>query len=112
VALINANTWMSDINLGEFFLMFLLDDTVQPLAGIDLTPYFPLESGKRNWKRWARCLMGFTPSPYNAVGTFRWADEIIRGNPRDSENLFCWSSVELYLPGATNFDPRRPWMSK
>jgi hypothetical protein len=112
VGLIDSNSWMSDIDLGEFFLNFPLDVGVQPLAGIDLTPYFPLENGKRNWKQWARCLMGFKPSPYNAVGTFRWADEIIRGNPQDSSNPFRWNSVELNLPGATTFDPRRPWVSK
>ena len=112
VALVDCNTWMSDIDLGDFFLNFPLDASVQPLAGIDLTPYFPLESGKKNWQRWVRCLMGFKPSPYNAVGTFRWADEIIRGNPRDLSNPFCWSTVELNLPGSEIFDPRRPWVSK
>jgi hypothetical protein len=54
VAIIDANSWMSNIDLGGFFLNFPLDDTVQPLAGIDLTPYFLLENGKRNWQRWAR----------------------------------------------------------
>jgi hypothetical protein len=48
VAIINANSWMSNIDLGEFFFNFPLDVSIQPLAGIDLTPYFPLEDGKRN----------------------------------------------------------------
>jgi hypothetical protein len=56
--------------------------------------------------------MGFKPCPYNAVGTFRWADEIIRGTPRDLENPFRWTSIELNLPGASDFDPRRPWVAK
>ena len=112
VGLIDSNSWMSDIDLGEFFLNFPLDESVQSLAGIDLTPYFPLQDAKRNWKCWARCLMGFKPSPYNAVGTFRWADEIIRGNPKDPDNPFRWDSVEMNLPGMLSFDPRRPWVSK
>ena len=42
VGLIDSNSWMSDIDLGEFFLNFPLDESVQSLAGIDLTTCFPL----------------------------------------------------------------------
>jgi hypothetical protein len=33
VGLLDSNSWMSDINLGEFFLNFPLDETFQLLVG-------------------------------------------------------------------------------
>jgi hypothetical protein len=61
VELIDSKSWMSNIDLGGFFLNFPLDESIQSLAGIDLTPCFPLQDVKRNWKCWVRCLMGFKP---------------------------------------------------
>jgi hypothetical protein len=56
--------------------------------------------------------MGFKPSPHNVMGIFCWAYEIIRGNPTDPDNLFCWKAVELNLLGTTTYDSREPWVSK
>jgi hypothetical protein len=49
--------YMGDIDIGEMFLNFILDENIQKYAGIDLTPYFPeevLERGLRLlWERLA-----------------------------------------------------------
>jgi hypothetical protein len=88
-----------------------LDIAIRPYAGVDLTPYFG-ENAKLMWERWGRCLMGFTPSPYNTTQSMGWAEEIIRGNPDDLDLPFHWSHVELNLPGVASYDPSRPWVSK
>jgi hypothetical protein len=56
--------------------------------------------------------MGATPSPYNAVLSFAWVEEIIRGNPSDDSMPFRWQKVELNLPGSKDYNPARPWVSK
>jgi hypothetical protein len=56
--------------------------------------------------------MGVTPSPYNAVSSFAWVEEIIRGNPADAAMPFRWHVIELNLPGSKEYDPTRPWVSK
>jgi hypothetical protein len=75
VDLLDGNSWMGDINLGEMFLNLPLDPKVRPLVGVNLTPYF----GHDNNPIWERCccLMGFMSSPYNACRSFLWREEII-----------------------------------
>ena len=62
-------TWMSDKDVGEMFLNFILQESVQALCGVDLTLYFPdgvLEETSVLWERWTRCAMGLRRSPYQA----------------------------------------------
>jgi hypothetical protein len=108
---LDSGTFMGDIDLGEFFLNFPLDISIRPYAGVDLTPYFGSKA-KLMWERWGRCLMGFTPSPYNTAQSMGWAEEIIRGNPCDMMLPFHWVLVEFNLPGSVAYDPSRPWVSK
>lgn len=58
--------------------------------------------------------MGFKPSPYNAIQSFLWEEEVIRGDRHDPNNVFCWDRVKLNLPGSTShpYDPTLPWVSK
>jgi hypothetical protein len=79
LGVLDTNSWMGDIDLGEMFLNFPLDPKVRPFMGVDLTPYFGSGS-KTVWERWGRCLMGFRPSPYNACQTFLWGEVLIRGD--------------------------------
>jgi hypothetical protein len=110
--LLEPGTWMGDIDIGEFFLNFPLDHRIRPYAGVDLTPYFGQERSGLIWERWSRCLMGFKPSPYNTALSFGWAEEIIRGNPRDRDLPFHWDHVDMNLPGSSAFNPCLPWVAK
>ena len=64
-------SWMGDIDLGEIFLNFPLDPSIRPYAGVDLTSFRReldiTSTNKVVWERWVRNLMGFRPSPFNAV---------------------------------------------
>lgn len=123
----NVETWMGDLDLGEMFLNFMIDPKIRPYCGVDLTPYLkdPISENDEGscsssdatpaiWERWERCLMGLKPSPYNAIQSFLWAEEIIRGSRRDPNNIFRWDRVRLNLPGDSrrSYDPTSPWVSK
>jgi hypothetical protein len=56
--------------------------------------------------------MGLTSSPYIACQGMGFAEEVIRGNRLDPNNVFRWKRVHLNLPGSEGYDPSRPWVSK
>lgn len=108
---LTKHSWLGDIDLGEFFLNFPLDPRIRPYAGVDLTHY--VGDGKRlQWFRWSRCLMGFKPSPYNSAQTFGWAEELIRGDPKEVGNPFGWTTLSLNLPGNEGYNSGEPWISR
>jgi hypothetical protein len=72
-----AGTHMTDVDLGEFFLNFVLHPTLKPLAGVDFTKYFPHEDGGKVWEAWCRAAMGLKSSPYQAVQGMAYAEEFI-----------------------------------
>lgn len=117
--------FMSDIDLGEMFLNFPIDENIRRYVGIDVTALKDelIEAGllepdedipedptsrRRLFLRWTRCLMGLKCSPYNCVRAFAWAEEFIRGDVNDTLNPFHYSHVILNLPGSDNYDPGRP----
>eukprot|EP00980_Cylindrotheca_fusiformis_P014674 scaffold3994_cov133-Cylindrotheca_fusiformis.AAC.1 len=105
---------MVDFDLGEFFLNFFLPYTVRPYAGIDLQPLAKhlgsLGPSKDVSYAWNRLLFGLKPSPYNSIRFYYHAEEYVAGNPREPGNPLRWDRVVLNLPGASNFDPRLPWV--
>ena len=118
---VGINGWMSDIDLGEMFLNFPLNNKVRKYVGVDLTEIkaaleeagisLPSSGGKdsaRLFLRWERCLMGLRCSPYLAVKYFALASEIIKGNREDTSNVFHVKEVILNLPGMSNYDPSKP----
>jgi hypothetical protein len=115
-------TFMADIDIAEQFLNFVLHKAVRPFAGIDLTLYFPEELMQVNhdgstvkrtlWEHWVRCGMGFKPSPYVTGQAMLMAEELIRGDPLDCDNIFHFDTVELNLPGLASYDPSKPWVYK
>jgi hypothetical protein len=115
---VDVGSYMGDIDIGEMFLNFMLHPRLRPYAGVDLTPYFGNQiatSGGTTsviWERWDRCTMGFKRSPYIAIQGILMAEEFIRGDPQDPNNVFRWEEVELNLPGSSNYVPSKPWMSK
>ena len=109
--LLDCRSWQSDIDLGEMFLNFPLDRKIRPYAGVDLRT-LDLADIEEDWRRWSRCFMGFTPSPYNTGMSMLWAEDIIRGDHCDPRNPFYWERVVLNLPGSADYDTTRPWVYK
>jgi hypothetical protein len=110
----SSSTWFGDIDLGEMFLNYPLDENIRPFAGVDVTNANPGEASERNLKRiierWARCLMGFKPSPFVTTQTFGWSEEVIVGDRSEPSNPFFWDCVKLNLPGTKAYDPSMPWV--
>jgi len=73
---LDITSWMSDLDMGEQFLNFPLDQDLQPYCGIDVCPYLGTSPGTQTlWLRWARCMMGLKSSPYVAIKGTHLAEE-------------------------------------
>jgi hypothetical protein len=111
---VEPGTFMSDNDVEEMFLNFMLHEDLRKLCGVDFTLYYPEElaasTSKGIWERWQRCAMGLRPSPYQAVQGLLWAEEVILGDRRKEENVFRWDRVHLNLPGSTEYDPTKSWV--
>jgi len=109
----SANTWYSDLDLGEMFLNYFMDPKLRPFCGVDVSN-FVAGSGKstRKWLQWNRIFMGFRSSPYYAVKSYNWCLDVVRGNPDDAGNPFAFNKVKLNLPGSEGYDPIHPWLVK
>ena len=111
--LLTFQTWMSDMDFGEMFHNFPMEERMRRFAGIEV-----LESqssgGGRSTKllRWTRLFMGMRPSPYNAVRYYYWGEEFARGNPSDAHNPLGYDVIRLNLPGMSEFDPLLPKVMK
>jgi hypothetical protein len=108
---------MADTDLGEMFLNFVLHESLRELAGVDVTRYRDQEEEKESpdavcWERWTRCAMGLKPSPYQTTQAMLFAEDVIRGDPKDENNVFRWDNVRLNLPGSPKYDPTLPWVFK
>jgi len=119
----DAETWMGDLDLGEMFLNFWLDEQLRPYARVDVTSLGKRELNengdevfvhrgliRRIWERWERTCMGLKSSPYVCTQTFGWCEDAIRGNWRETNNPFRWDEVVLNLPGAKDYQPEKPWV--
>ena len=64
---VEATTFYGDIDLGEMFLNYTLDEKIQPYAGVDVT-YLVIglkpQKDLREWWRWNRSLIGIRPYLY------------------------------------------------
>ena len=116
------DTWYGDIDLGEMFLNYFLDEKLRPYAGVDATALreqlrelydnVPTDEEKRFILRWERNLMGLRSSPYNSIRTFLWGEDFVRGDRNDPKNPLRWSKVVCNLPGGENYNPTLPWVYK
>ena len=121
---VESTTWSGDIDLGEMFLNYMLDESIASYAGIDVTDCLLdpkkniyenrtcLNKKKRIWYHWCRCMMGFTQSPYNAIKACHHSEEVIRGDRRVLPSPFHWDCVVLNLPGMDTYNPAYPWVYK
>ena len=115
----NEGSWFGDIDLGEQFLNFNLDESLKPYAGIDVTAIkdrlpegtlkeSQMKSEGRVFLRWERTLMGLRSSPYNAQKMMAWICNIIRGNPLNPNNVFRWDKYIANCPGHLDYNPAQP----
>ena len=120
--LLSFDSWMADVDFGEFFHNFFADERVRSHAGVDtkpLEPFIPAslevsEVGSLKYMglRWSRLFMGMRASPYNAVRYYYWAEEFAKGNLRDTSNPFGFDQVVLNLPGMESYDTLKPKLTK
>ena len=108
-------TFYGDIDLGEMFLNYFLDEKLRPYAGVDLTEIAHLigrkvPPGGRQWMSWNRTLMGLKSSPYICIRTFKWSEDFIRGDRHDPKNPLRWDKVIINSPGQKDYNPRLPWI--
>ena len=118
------NTWFGDIDLGEMFLNYWLDEELRPYAGVDVSllgEHVELSDGsleftqtgfkKKIWERWERTLMGFQSSPYLCTQSFGWSKDFILGELNNHENNpLAWKDVVLNLHGSESYVPTKPWV--
>ena len=86
-----ARTFMSDCNVGEMFLNFMLELKLRPFVGVDLTCLFPEDISAENAVIrgcWERMLMGLSPSPYWMTKDLMEVEMMIQGNRRTLGNVF------------------------
>ena len=119
-------TWFGDIDLGEMFLNYWLDEELRPYAGVDVSllgeqmvladgtvQFRDPEFKKKIWEQWERTLMGFQSSPYLCTQAFGWSEDFIWGDPSDQvSNLLAWRGVMLNLPGWQNYQRTKLWVFK
>ena len=86
---LEQGSYMCDVDIGEMFLNFMLHPKLRVLCGVDLTPYDldfsslndPIrDSNGSVWVAWNRIAMGLKWSPYQAIKSMHFAEEVIRGN--------------------------------
>ena len=118
------DTWFGDIDLGEMFLNYWLDEELRPYAGVDVSllgERIVLKDGstafgeagikKKIWERWERTLMGFQSLPYLCTQSFSWSEDFIKGDPDDHENNpLAWKEMVLNVPGSKSYQPMKPWV--
>ena len=106
---------MSDCDVGEMFLNFMLEPKLLPYARCDLTCLFPEEiSAENEFIRgcWERMLMEFSHSPYLVTKALMEVEMMIRSKIIAPRNTFGWKKVVLNLPGTLKYDPSMPWFYK
>ena len=110
-----AGSYMTDCDVGEMFLNFMLEQSIRSHAGVDLTQAFPEEAAGNEGRLkecWTRMLMGFAPSPYFVTKDMLIVEKLVRGDRWDGDNVFRWVNVVLNLPGLDRYDPSLPWVYK
>ena len=110
---LDFNSYMRDHDIGEMFLCFPLHPRARMFAGVDVGRLnLSSDETPGRWLGWKRNFMGYKPSPYNSVKTYRIAEEIIRGDRHDKSNPFRWDRVILNLPGTSSYNPNESWIYK
>ena len=106
---------MTDCDVGEMFLNFMVEPSVRSYAGIDLyqaSPEEPLRKGGKLRGYWSIILIGFASSPYFVTKDMLSIDKAVRRYKIIVDNVFGWMKVILNLSGLDLYDPSLPWVFK
>jgi hypothetical protein len=103
---VDTATFMSNMDIGEMFLNFVVHKSMQALCGVDLMDYFGEDTVL--WERWTQVAMGLKSYPYQVVQAILVAKEVIWGDRSDPANGFRWDTVWLKLQGSKQYDSRLP----
>jgi hypothetical protein len=118
--LLSFGSWMADVDFGEFFHNFYMDERIRQHSGVNVKPLLTFidpaahvdNQGSRQL-RWSRLFMGMKSSPYNAVRHYYWGEEFARGDTSDTlTNPFGYDQVILNLPGSEGYTPTAPKIYK
>ena len=105
--------WLSDNDMGDFFLNFPMHQSLQSYCGVDVSELFPDESRKEMMiVMWLRAAMGLTNSPHLTTMQAGVSDRLILGDRTEKGNPFEWERVVENLPGTPSYDGRFPWIYK
>jgi hypothetical protein len=118
--LLTLSTWMADVDFGDMFHNFPMDERLLKYSGVDVAPLVSfLQEGNYSpsqtsafWVRWNRLFMGMKPSPYNSVRYYYWGEEFVRGDPSAVDNPMRYDRVILNLPCTETYDPCLPKVMK
>jgi hypothetical protein len=84
-------TFISDLDIAEMFLKFMIEAKCLWLDGVYLTHYIEkgegAGGGARHLALWGGCLMAATFSPYQTRQDMGHAKDMILGDPKDTENV-------------------------
>ena len=83
---VRAGTHGADVDIGEMFLNFILNEKIRKYCGVDIKYYRSTDpkdaawEAERpgDWERWNRDMMGLTSSPYFAIQQMLWAKFLYR----------------------------------
>jgi hypothetical protein len=111
--IMDEETLMQDMDIGEMFLNFQLHPNTVKFAAVDLGPLdFTFNECLHRWMCWSKNLMGFRSLPYNSIRMYLITEEIIQGDRCDPTNAFQWNTIRLNLPGTKEYKPSDAWLSK
>ena len=101
---LSFQTWMADMDFGDFFHNFPMDRRIRPYSGVDLGPIASLVGSldsndlrpgatKPTVLRWTRLFMGMRPSPYLAIRHSTGVRNLLEATPNKRETR--WDMTEL-----------------
>ena len=109
---VEADTFMADCDVGEMFSNFMLELSLQPYAGVDLSKVFLDEKNNSLKGCWKIMMTGFTPSPYLVTRDMSVVEDGTRGSRFDKENAFRWDKVIFNILRMGHYNASISWVFK
>ena len=90
---VKAETFMTEIDVGEMFLNFMFEPEAQLYAEVDLNQVFSKEGlikVRRLNDYWTRMLMVLSPSTYFVTKYMLIVEKLVRRDRLGADNVFRW----------------------